>query len=171
MKKFGELKKVESKPNFNLESKMSRSDAVVRQRNKGKYTSKAVIKKRLEIGFPTLSILKVYNGSFSFDCDLCRGQFYVKTKDFKGCPDCKTNYLYLVYLKKYDCYKVGITYNIYKRLKSLGGGQLLFYRSGGRMEVYNIEQKWLSNLKDYLVVVEGLKQNGGTETFKYSTDD
>lgn len=159
MKKFGELKKVESKPNFNLESKMSRSDTVVRQKNKGRFS-----RQKFRESWPTLSIRKEYGNRLAFDCDLCRGQFYLRKVDIKGCPSCKTHYTYLVYLTKYDCYKVGVTTNIYNRLSTLGGGILIFYRYGSQNECAMLEYKWLSNLKDYLVVVEGL--GGGTETFK-----
>lgn len=129
MKKFGELKKVESKPNFNLESKMSRSDAVVRQRNKPRYPSKKAVRADLEIGFPTLSILKVYNGSFSFDCDLCRGHFYYDTKGFKGCPSCITFYLCAM-----ESGRIFLTNKI--------PYEVAFYRSGSRHELIKLKEKW-----------------------------
>ena len=142
--------------------------------NKNNSLSRKEFYSRLKIAHPFIENVSNYRGSshiIMWLCNRCGWSFKRSPKKLlngSGCPNCEIYYVYLVRLHKYGCYKIGVTHNIYSRMKGMGGGTLIFYRKGTKKNAYLLEEIWLNNVKDYKVRKDF---RGGTETFEYKFQD
>jgi len=85
-----------------------------------------------------------------------------------GFQPLKPGYLYCIYFKDIDLYKIGISNNYTERLKQFGYPADLIYKiyfEDGK-EAANLEIQYLKNI-NHLKVNTGLLISGNTETFRY----
>lgn len=88
-----------------------------------------------------------------------------------GIPQDKEGITYLVYIPKYDLYKIGITSKTVKErmrdnnIRYSDYELILEHKFDKGIDAIKLEKKWKENLKDYLINT-GLLRTGNTETFR-----
>lgn len=144
-------------------------------------------KKELKIKCPTIVCLEEYirfDTQILHECLKC-GSKYKSTPESKlkgnACKHCgcnnnggdipldKEGIVYLVYIPKYDLYKIGITSkSTQERMRDNRLSKyeiILEHKFDTGTPAINLEKQWKSNLKHYLVNT-GLLNSGNTETFR-----
>ena len=134
---------------------------------------------------PTIEVLGVYNGASTrilHKCLICGTEYLClpqcklrgyghcgSSRNVGGIPIDKPAIVYLVFIPKYDLYKVGITSKTVKERMSDNNiskyESILELNFSTGIKAMMLEKEWKINLKDYLINT-GLLKNGNTETFK-----
>jgi len=85
-----------------------------------------------------------------------------------GFQPLKPGYVYCIYFKALDLYKIGISNNTYERLKQFGYKPeviyITYFEDGN--EAVKTEKQYLKNI-EHLKINTGLFISGNTETFRY----
>ena len=86
-------------------------------------------------------------------------------------PNYMSGFVYLVYIKKYDLYKIGVTSKTTKERmidnKILEYEVILERQFNNGTDCMKLEKEWLSNIEEYKINT-GLLKSGNTETFRYT---
>jgi hypothetical protein len=171
---------------LSIEHKTSRLKFVSKLTTAKLKTHKQYIKD-LAIKCPTIICLGTYKRNYIpilHKCLLCNTEQLCTphTKlSFQGCKYCgysnngggipldKEGITYLVYIYKYDLYKLGITSKTIKermRDNKISKYEIILeHKFSNGIDAMKLEKKWKKNLKEYLVNT-GKLHSGNTETFR-----